>query len=164
MCCVLVIVCCFFFFKQKTAYEMRISDWSSDVCSSDLFPALARLRSALKDDPDDIAAGVPEGAIEAGIDAWEDANRDMANYVSGERTDWDNGMIVAAIFKAVDRTILASPANHVEDSELLAVVFDSAERPASGVIPFPDRKLLVEGQQVHGHVDIDGCCSSNKKK
>src|SRR3546814_1051873 len=30
-----VIFCCFFF-KQKTAYEMRISDWSSDVCSSDL--------------------------------------------------------------------------------------------------------------------------------
>src|SRR3546814_7386829 len=29
----------FFFFKQKTAYEMRISDWSSDVCSSDLGPA-----------------------------------------------------------------------------------------------------------------------------
>src|SRR3546814_6704497 len=27
----------FFFFKQNTAYEMRISDWSSDVCSSDLF-------------------------------------------------------------------------------------------------------------------------------
>src|SRR3546814_6454687 len=29
----------FFFFKQKTAYEMRISDWSSDVCSSDLLAA-----------------------------------------------------------------------------------------------------------------------------
>src|SRR3546814_11365026 len=29
----------FFFFKQKTAYEMRISDWSSDVCSSDLLSA-----------------------------------------------------------------------------------------------------------------------------
>src|SRR3546814_7897966 len=29
-------VFCIFFFKQKTAYEMRISDWSSDVCSSDL--------------------------------------------------------------------------------------------------------------------------------
>src|SRR3546814_5315664 len=28
---------CFFFFKQKTAYELRISDWSSDACSSDLF-------------------------------------------------------------------------------------------------------------------------------
>src|SRR3546814_7352924 len=33
-CCVCVFV---FVFKQKTAYEMRISDWSSDVCSSDLF-------------------------------------------------------------------------------------------------------------------------------
>src|SRR3546814_8999994 len=29
-------MCVFFFFKQKTAYEVRISDWSSDVCSSDL--------------------------------------------------------------------------------------------------------------------------------
>src|SRR3546814_3418748 len=36
MLCLLVFV--FFFFKQKTAYEMRISDWSSDVCSSDLIP------------------------------------------------------------------------------------------------------------------------------
>src|SRR3546814_2974931 len=33
---------CCFFFKQKTAYEMRISDWSSDVCSSDLRLALAK--------------------------------------------------------------------------------------------------------------------------
>src|SRR3546814_9980258 len=37
---------CVFFFKQKTAYEMRISDWSSDVCSSDLlhFTPLPNLR------------------------------------------------------------------------------------------------------------------------
>src|SRR3546814_5619578 len=33
---VIVALFVFFFFKQKTAYEMRISDWSSDVCSSDL--------------------------------------------------------------------------------------------------------------------------------
>src|SRR3546814_16499825 len=33
-----ILVC--FFFKQKTAYEMRISDWSSDVCSSDLIDAI----------------------------------------------------------------------------------------------------------------------------
>src|SRR3546814_6825767 len=37
---------CFFFFKHKTAYEMRISDWSSDVCSSDL----ALLQIARDDD------------------------------------------------------------------------------------------------------------------
>src|SRR3546814_6080959 len=40
MSCFVEILCLsvflFFFFKQKTAYEMRISDWSSDVCSSDL--------------------------------------------------------------------------------------------------------------------------------
>src|SRR3546814_14929338 len=36
----------FFFFKQKTAYEMRISDWSSDVCSSDLGAAYAQALAA----------------------------------------------------------------------------------------------------------------------
>src|SRR3546814_18077276 len=39
LCIIIMYVCLlsfFFFFKQKTAYEMRISDWSSDVCSSDL--------------------------------------------------------------------------------------------------------------------------------
>src|SRR3546814_3052691 len=38
-----------FFFKQKTAYEMRISDWSSDVCSSDLGGAPARLAGEVQD-------------------------------------------------------------------------------------------------------------------
>src|SRR3546814_6832431 len=41
--------CFFFFFKQKTAYEMRISDWSSDVCSSDLQLQLGRVFDG--DDP-----------------------------------------------------------------------------------------------------------------
>src|SRR3546814_9503532 len=35
-------LCYFFFFKQKTAYELRISDWSSDVCSSDLTDSLCQ--------------------------------------------------------------------------------------------------------------------------
>src|SRR3546814_6141518 len=38
----MIVFFCFFFFKQKTAYEMRISDWSSDVCSSDLAALKAR--------------------------------------------------------------------------------------------------------------------------
>src|SRR3546814_10613137 len=37
-----------FFFKQKTAYEMRISDWSSDVCSSDLAQALRAMAARLQ--------------------------------------------------------------------------------------------------------------------
>src|SRR3546814_2974860 len=44
---VFIILCCFFFFfKQKTAYEMRISDWSSDVCSSDLYGRTSSVNSA----------------------------------------------------------------------------------------------------------------------
>src|SRR3546814_9651293 len=40
-------MCVFFFFKQKTAYEMRISDWSSDVCSSDLCVSGSRAHPSL---------------------------------------------------------------------------------------------------------------------
>src|SRR3546814_8320951 len=48
-CKTLLYVCwfLFFFFKQKTAYEMRISDWSSDVCSSDLQARHARIPGAV---------------------------------------------------------------------------------------------------------------------
>src|SRR3546814_3416694 len=47
VCCIVDRVfsfCFIFFFKQKTAYEMRISDWSSDVCSSDLKDALTFIK------------------------------------------------------------------------------------------------------------------------
>src|SRR3546814_9501653 len=51
-----MVLCClfFFFFKQKTAYEIRISDWSSDVCSSDLG---RKERSQQVDDRDRQEAG-----------------------------------------------------------------------------------------------------------
>src|SRR3546814_9244673 len=52
---VVFIILCFFVFKQKTAYEMRISDWSSDVCSSDLpdccWYAFASTRSGMEGVP-----------------------------------------------------------------------------------------------------------------
>src|SRR3546814_3725372 len=53
----------FFFFKQKTAYEMRISDWSSDVCSSDL--------RRLQQGPGQLLAALVVTAVchhEAGVD------------------------------------------------------------------------------------------------
>src|SRR3546814_19046278 len=51
----------FFFFKQKTAYEMRISDWSSDVCSSDLLASDSRFgrvqeRLRLRDEVDGLVS------------------------------------------------------------------------------------------------------------
>src|SRR3546814_4638874 len=52
----------FFFFKQKTAYEMRISDWSSDVCSSDLADALSRI-DVYKSQTADLIEGGVAGAI-----------------------------------------------------------------------------------------------------
>src|SRR3546814_1538262 len=51
----------FFFFKQKTAYEMRISDWSSDVCSSDLTCqfAIAKMTSTAVSDTQMIVRRIP---------------------------------------------------------------------------------------------------------
>src|SRR3546814_515553 len=61
----------FFFFKQKTAYEMRISDWSSDVCSSDLMLArgdgaiinMASVASSVKGVPNRFVYGVTKAAV-----------------------------------------------------------------------------------------------------
>src|SRR3546814_8472576 len=49
-------MCFFFFFKQKTAYEMRISDWSSDVCSSDLLIVLEQVHGDLELEADSAGA------------------------------------------------------------------------------------------------------------
>src|SRR3546814_7871530 len=62
-----------FFFKQKTAYEMRISDWSSDVCSSDLnamkvWGGEGDFLELLKADPE-IAGKVPDDKLAACFDA-----------------------------------------------------------------------------------------------
>src|SRR3546814_8409524 len=67
-------MCFFFFFKQKTAYEMRISDWSSDVCSSDLKDALetAENRSA-------------EVTAETYVAVWSDLNTARDAYVAALR-------------------------------------------------------------------------------
>src|SRR3546814_500318 len=59
----------FFFFKQKTAYEMRISDWSSDVCSSDL------------QDLEDLVDAVGGGKVK--IDNFDCAVFD-GNYITGD--------------------------------------------------------------------------------
>src|SRR3546814_9098460 len=62
VCCVFLI----FFFKQKTAYEMRISDWSSDVCSSDL-------RDQIR------------GICDAVVELSSEGSGDILVFLSGER-------------------------------------------------------------------------------
>src|SRR3546814_3145967 len=61
----------FFIFKQQTAYEMRISDWSSDVCSSDLSTTIKRSRILVDDresvleEAGDVLVPIERGEIDA---------------------------------------------------------------------------------------------------
>src|SRR3546814_9671413 len=57
-----------FFFKQKTAYEMRISDWSSDVCSSDLLRDGVRLQDRITNEVLTSAVNVADGGDRRSLD------------------------------------------------------------------------------------------------
>src|SRR3546814_1605889 len=85
----------FFFFKQKTAYEMRISDWSSDVCSSDL----KATRAFLESPPEGFAAGpilTPRGMLTIATEELVGRLEAMSNLEAGPRTEPVEG---EAIFK-----------------------------------------------------------------
>src|SRR3546814_9762266 len=82
----------FFFFKQKTAYEMRISDWSSDVCSSDLCNMdIGTLENGIGQDRSrDADKDVHEDAVThvhqlAGEPARQSADNDRCNPRSEDR-------------------------------------------------------------------------------
>src|SRR3546814_10458083 len=101
----------FFFFKQKTAYEMRISDWSSDVCSSDLAAdggraAIAPYRCCI----DHVLQRIPLEATEqpqAGDDALDLARR-LAVRAAGHAVD---------IGAAIQADLLENKAVQVHDME-----------------------------------------------
>src|SRR3546814_18671605 len=72
-------MCLFFLFKQKTSYAMRIIDWSSDVCSSDL----VSLQAALINSIIAVALGVPAGiALARRKGSW---TGDRKSVVQGKR-------------------------------------------------------------------------------
>src|SRR3546814_2878719 len=76
----------FFFFKQKTAYEMRISDWSSDVCSSDLGIAVED-HEALGADGEDHGGQIGRRGLRRhadGIERAEEQDRLRIGQVQGE--------------------------------------------------------------------------------
>src|SRR3546814_4546148 len=73
----------FFFFKQKTAYEMRISDWSSDVCSSDLHQ---RRQAGLVDK--DRGLDRPETGLAGDVEERSEERRVGKEWVSTCRSRW----------------------------------------------------------------------------
>src|SRR3546814_13497826 len=81
---------CFFFFKQKTAYEMRISDWSSDVCSSDLFT------SAIKS----IGAGAGGFLLEGGFGGFSGGGNEKISKIPIPAND----EIIVTATRAITRT------------------------------------------------------------
>src|SRR3546814_5089712 len=119
----------FFFFKQKTAYEMRISDWSSDVCSSDLLASVAiaaegladqrrsapALRVLLQDQVDDagdrIGAILGRCAITEYFDPLDRARRDKIEVgrrlaILGGAVDEQRGGVVTAIAIPQDQPLI----------------------------------------------------------
>src|SRR3546814_17694608 len=71
----------FFFFKQKTAYEMRISDWSSDVCSSDLGLRLKGVAVTISASDWQETFRIAEERREAGADFPDDARTEGGGVV-----------------------------------------------------------------------------------
>src|SRR3546814_8364191 len=105
-----------FFFKQKTAYEMRISDWSSDVCSSDLF------NDSTVGSCDDVV--VTQGTVTA--------NGLTSNYEVLTPTSGGGNALVISLHWSNGNG--ASMANHMSMSEL------AKARNVTVVLPTADRK------------------------
>src|SRR3546814_15165392 len=137
----------FFFFKQKTAYEMRISDWSSDVCSSDL--AQAR-------DCDPVVGGGLRAALEEmrlSADALHDPEGLKERVASSlERIDAARGRLMGR-----STGLLATIGSIAPLVGLLGTVWGLLNA-------FIDRKRVVSGKGVSVRVDVGGGPSIQKKK
>src|SRR3546814_3653292 len=87
-------LCVFFFFKQKTAYEMRISDWSSDVCSSDLCISLISIGYScgvfVLMYIESIATG---NGIPHGRDLWSKADVQRRRHDYTTMANWDQALL-----------------------------------------------------------------------
>src|SRR3546814_19414995 len=136
----------FFFFKQKTAYEMRISDWSSDVCSSDLRADDLAFADRSKDDRHHFRFIVsPEDAGE--MTDLRAFTRDLATQMEadlGSRLDW----------VAVDHWNTDNPHVHLlvrgvaDTGADLVISSDYISRGLRSTAAELDRKSVVWGQMV----------------
>src|SRR3546814_12362888 len=126
----------FFFFKQKTAYEMRISDWSSDVCSSDL-PARPRRPDDRRRRPGGGARRLPP-ALER-----QRGGRHRRQRSRGRASDARRPQALPLRAHRVRRPASGGPARVAAGGSKVG-----AERA--------DRKSVVEGKSVSVRVDLGG--------
>src|SRR3546814_18038701 len=101
----------FFLFKQKTAYEMRISDWSSDVCSSDLAKAEVRMARP-------VIAWVPASAGDRLASCFKGLNADQAWPKLVEGTGVTKGQAQPFGTSFTSLPSLPSVSSHTEPSSL----------------------------------------------
>src|SRR3546814_21180526 len=139
----MMVDCCvyLFFFKQKTAYEMRISDWSSDVCSSDLHDGVG----APADRPDHL---VDLGRDVAGDRAVADIGVNLDEEITADRHRLALGVVDVA---GDDR---AAPRNLVAD-KLRSDIIGAAGAPAfPSALIFGNavRKRVGSGKGISGRV------------
>src|SRR3546814_20443815 len=120
------------FFKQKTAYELRMSDWSSDVCSSDLDDVPAALAHHVVVD----GVGAVENALQVDVDAPIPRVRGL--IVIGEEGEGHDARVVH---------------EDVDSAVLLADAVDAAAH--SGPLG-EDRQSVVEGKRVSVRLDYGG--------
>src|SRR3546814_19794739 len=116
----------FFFFKQKTAYEMRISDWSSDVCSSDLADVIQKGRSIK------IATDTRPGTVADLFEGYV-ASPKAANNPSWKETEKGSNKIADTLGRN-------RPAREIEAEEVVELIRPIYERGAQyGIAAWRDR-------------------------
>src|SRR3546814_11847917 len=134
----LVAVCfSFFFFKQKTAYEMRISDWSSDVCSSDL-----TARQCHRDHR--IATAARTRRCAAAVPLAPRAHATLARLATCRRRATAIAQRLAGAL-GYPRTAAATRWRQPATRHALPQRIDGT-RPPRRRTPPPDRKSVVEGK------------------
>src|SRR3546814_20256375 len=136
-CCIIcVLFVFFFFFKQKTAYEMRISDWSSDVCSSDL-------------------SGVSDESSGCSEDFRSVRNSDALPRLCDGRQDHTVKPHVHIPLKEIvaNERPNGGPVDRDQQPDHLG---RGRFTVATHLDPSPDRKSVVEGKRVSVRVDIGG--------
>src|SRR3546814_14580355 len=152
-----------FFFKQKTAYEMRISDWSSDVCSSDLIVDLcfedtvSRLQGARFADIEADQRQLAELAWSARKPIEQGG---LYKFIHGGEYHMYNPDVIATLQKAVKSGEYADYqiyATHVNTRPVATIRDLFKLKDATPIPPAElDRKSGVQGKSVSGRVDLGG--------